>query len=206
MKTDRQSIFLMLLVCTVVTGFGASSLAGQAQRGLVIGIGLGRQLSQQPILDAQGTEPEYWLGDDAANSAQLEYWFTPSVAARLAYQWVRTDIEEPEIDSFVRIYTLFGSAIVAPLLIAKRVRPYITVGAGLRRYDVNATIGTPGDTYDIAPLQYRPAGYGAFGTIVRIRRIEFVPEAGVFVNTFEPTRGTAPTQTDVILSLKFQAR
>jgi hypothetical protein len=202
MKPTRYGWLFTIVAALVVT-----ALPAEGQRRFVIGIGLGRQLPQQPILDAQGTEPEYRLADEGANSVQLEYWFNPSFAARLAYQWVRTDIEEPEIDfDFVRIYTLYGSAVIAPVLIARRVRPYITIGGGVRRYDVNATLGAPGDTYDLAPVQYRPAGYGAIGTIVRVRRLELVPEAGLFVNTFEPERGTAPTQMDVILSVKIQAR
>lgn len=204
MNPNRCSLWLVALA--VLLSLSPIDLSAQTQSRWVLGIGFGRQFPQRPVMSTEGSQPDHTLDDASAPVVGIDYWFTRMFGARLAYQWVRTDVGEPDIPSFARIYSLYSGLIFSPGTIAQRARPYLIAGGGARRYDVNAILPSSTGDFDIAPTQIKLAGYGGLGLGVRIAGLEVVPEAGYFVNSFEPNRGTAPTQLDLVLSLKIQTR
>ncbi len=208
---------LSLLLAAAVTFVPATGLAQQQRNRLAIGIGIGRLVPLQPVATAAGHTVQYKLDDASATVLSLDYWFKPWLATRVSYQWLTTDLAEPDQPSFARIRSGYLGLVLAPVQIGLRARPYAVLGAGLRRYDVNSilidsTVAGPNSAWDIAPTQNRVAGYGGVGSNLRIGRAELVPEAGIFFNQFRhnfPCNGCSgqrDSQIDALLSIRFQLR
>jgi hypothetical protein len=199
------SLMLALtLVCLPVTGN-----AQQQRNGLSLGIGIGRFVPLQPLASDEGNPVDYKLADAGLTVVAIDYWLTRSFATRLSYQWLTTDLVEPDQPSFARIRSGYLGVVVAPVQIGNRARPYAVLGGGFRYYDVNSFVGGSDVIWDIAPKQTRLAGYGAVGSTLRIGRAALVPEAGIFINPFEHyyqcfNCAKRDTQLDLLLSLKFQ--
>jgi hypothetical protein len=162
----------------------ARGLSAQSGRSMALGFGLGRFVPLNALATVEGEEVEYRLKGAGASFVAFDYWYTRWLGTRLAYHWVRPEMAEPEGPSYVRLYGGHLAALLAPLQIAGRVRPFLIAGAGLRRYNVNALISNGGNVWDIAPSQNRVAGYGGAGVMVRAGGLQVVPEVGAFGNSF----------------------
>jgi hypothetical protein len=209
--------FPSLLAALILMLLPASGPAQQSRNRLALGIGVGRFVPLQPLATADGRTLEYKLDDAGATVASLDFWLTRSLATRLSYQWLTTDLAEPDQPSFARIRSGYAGLVLAPVQVGPSARPYAVLGGGFRYYDVNtlvvdsAVVG-PAGAWDIAPKQTRVTGYGGLGSNLRIGRVELVPEAGVFFNPFRhhyPCNGCSDqrdTQLDLLLSIRLQLR
>ena len=191
------------LAVALILGIGRSEV--EAQRRLAIGVGLGRAFPLEPIAQADGL-PDYKLNDAAASSINIDYWWLHWLGTRFSYQWMRTNIGEPDVASFGRIYTIYAAALLSPVQVGVRRPPYIVLGGGLRRYNINSQLSDGPDVWDIAPRQNRPTLYGGIGMGFRIASISIMPETGVFLNSFKHEyrcRGCTDTseQLDLVLTL-----
>ncbi|MGH7460521.1 MAG: outer membrane beta-barrel protein, partial [Longimicrobiales bacterium] len=151
MQTTR-TIALRLLAVVMLAAVAAAPLPLAAQRGdrgLSLGLGVGRIVPLQPLASTD-VPVDYELDDAGAAILAVDYWFTGWVGMRLSYQWVRTNMAEPDGPSSARIWSGYGALLLSPFAITRGVRPYFALGPGMRRYDVNAVVfdGT-GDSYDV---------------------------------------------------------
>jgi hypothetical protein len=207
-QRGRRTPGLLLLIAVLLP----VSAGAQNNAGVAIGVGLGRLLPVEPLATADGQDTEYRLAGAATSVFGLEFWPRDWYGARVSYQWLRTDLSEPDGPSFARLYSGYVGLLLAPVLIARITRPYLVVGAGLRRYDVNARVTTTGGNWDIAPTQNRVAGYGGVGVMVRLGGLYLVPEAAVFSNSFqhqfpcETCSNQRDSQLDMLLSVQLQLR
>ncbi len=177
-----------------------------------LGIGWARFVPTLPIAAADGQPSAYKLDDAGASVVALDYWYTSWLGTRLSYHWLRTDLAEPEGPSFARIYSGYLGALLSPGQVIRGVRPYVTLGAGLRRYDVSAIAMIGTEAREIAPRQNRLAAYAGGGVAVRTPWVWIVPEAGVFANSFrheaicQTCTNERDRQLDIMLSLQVQFR
>ena len=195
------------MVAGLLAACAAPLSAQRGRRGssLAVGVGIGRFMPQRPIATADGM-PDYTLKNAAATSVKLDYWWRSWVATRVGYEWVRTGVSKPNVPSFGRIYTVSGAVLLAPVQLPMRRSPYLALGGGVRRYNINSTLSNGGPAWDIAPNQNRPAAYGGVGAGLSLGGILIVPEAGVWTNTFKHEyrcNGCTDTsdEMDVVLTL-----
>jgi hypothetical protein len=84
--------------------------------------------------------------------------------------------------------------------------PYIALGGGVRRYNINSQLSNGPVVWDIAPSQSRAALYAGLGAGFRLVSIDIVPEAGLFLNNFRheyrcPGCTDTSRQMDLVLTL-----
>jgi len=187
----------------------------EAQRGegrIALGFGWSRFTPTRPIASAEATAPQYKLDAASASVVDLDYWYKRWIGTRLSYQWLSTDLAEPEGPSFARIYAIYLGALLSPGQVVRGVQPFVSIGGGFRRYDVSALATVGGQTREIAPRQNRPAAYAGAGVAVRTPWIWLVPEAGVYANSFkhdatcQTCSNERDSQLDIVLSIKAQFR
>jgi hypothetical protein len=201
----RFTIVMLALV------FVPQLVSAQGRRnggGMRIGIGVGRFVPLEPLATADGNPTEYRFADGGATILAVDYWFNRWIGTRLSHQWARPELEEPEGPSFVRLRSGYLAALLAPVQIGRTARPYLTMGGGYRRYDVNAPVSDGTDVWNIAGLQNRLAAFAGAGVTLRLGRFQIAPEAGTFINTFRhqfPCQGCSDQknrQLDMLLSLQ----
>ncbi|MGH7471008.1 MAG: hypothetical protein ACRENP_23920 [Longimicrobiales bacterium] len=204
---DRRWTGLLLFAALILPSHTVSAQSG---RGLALGFGLGRFVPLNALATADGEAVEYKLKGAGASFIAIDYWYTRWLGTRLAYQWVRPEMAEPEGPSYARLYSGQLAALIAPVQIGRRAKPFLIAGAGLRRYDVNALVTSGDIVWDIAPRQNRVAGYGGAGVIVRAGSTQILPEVGAFTNSFRhqfPCQNCSDQrdgQLDLLLTLQIQ--
>jgi hypothetical protein len=199
--TLRALALLPLLALTPISAFA------QQRNGFALGAGIGRFIPLRPLATAAGSSTEFKLDDASATSVSLDYWWRSWLGTRVAFQWVRTDLSEPEGSSLARLYALCGAVLLVPIRFGRE-PPFIALGGGLRRYDVNAPVIQGNDSWDLAPRQNRPMAYAGAGAVIRLGQIRIRPEAGVFLNEFEhnfPCDG-CPNQRNTQLDLQLSVQ
>ena len=207
---SKRSVYLFLLLLLMMLSFGPARASAQRRRGINFGIGIGRFITLRPLATASNSTTEYKLASAASTGINIDYWWTSWLGTRLAYQWVRSHMAEPEGPSFARLYTLYGAALLSPLPVQLRRPPFLVLGAGARRYDVSSPVIIGNDSHDLAPRQNRPTAYGGVGFGVSFRGLLLAPEAGVMMSEFKhdfPCLGCVNqknTQADLILSFLIQ--
>ena len=219
---NRTSALVCMRILSLIIVLSAlmlpeSGAAQQPRNRWALGIGIGRFIPLQPLATADGRPIDYKLDNAGLTVVALDYWLSNAIGTRVSYQWLTTDLAEPETPSFARIRSGYAGFVLAPVQVTRFTRPYAVLGAGFRYYDVNSfltdsTVIGNNTPWDIAPTQTRLSGFGGIGSTIRIGRAQLVPEAGVFFNQFRhnyPCNGCddqRDSQMDLLLSLRFQLR
>jgi hypothetical protein len=171
-------------------------------------IGVGRFVPLEPLASAENDPTEYRLADSGVTILAIDYWASTWFGTRLSYQWTSPELEEPEGPSFVRMSSGYLAALFAPVQVGRVTRPYFALGAGLRRYDVNAPVLNGGQSWDLAGRQNRVAAFAGTGVTLRFDNFRVAPEVGAFLNTFrhqfpcEGCPGQKNQQLDMLFSLQ----
>ena len=185
------------------------SVQAQGQNPMVLGVGVGRFVPLKPL--ASPDAGDFKLDGVGASVFAVDYWFSGWLGARASYAWLRTSLAEPNLPSSARMNAVYSALLVSPVSIVRGVRPYVALGGGVRRYDVNARLVTGTETWDIAPRQWRPAAFTGAGITLRRGRFQIAPEAGLLMNSFRNEAGCRgcverDRQMDMLVTLQLQLR